>query len=72
MTTVEFRIANYGIVSLKVYDILGREVATLMDEMKGPGTYRLQWDSRNLPSGVYLYRLRTGDFQAVKKMVLLK
>jgi photosystem II stability/assembly factor-like uncharacterized protein len=72
MTTVEFRIAKYEIVSLKVYDILGREVATLIDEMKGPGTCRLQWDSRNLPSGVYLCRLRAGDFQAVKKMVLLK
>ena len=72
ITTVEFRIARYELISLKVYDILGREVATLMDEMKGPGTYRLQWDSRNLPSGVYLCRLRAGDFRTVKKMVLLR
>jgi photosystem II stability/assembly factor-like uncharacterized protein len=71
-TTFEFRLAKPEIVSLKVFDILGREVATLMQEMKAPGTYRLWWDSGNLPSGVYLYRLCAGDFHAVKKMVLLR
>jgi photosystem II stability/assembly factor-like uncharacterized protein len=71
-TTFEFQLAKSEIVSLKVFDMLGREVATLMEQLKPPGTYRLWWDARNLPSGVYLYRLCAGDFHGVKKMVLLR
>jgi hypothetical protein len=59
-------------VSLRVYDMLGREVATLVNGQKPAGTYTLQWNAANLPSGVYFYRLQTGTFTETKKLVLLK
>jgi len=60
-------------VSLIVYDILGREVATLLDEHKSPGTYEVNFNAESLQSGVYFYRLQVGDkYEAVKKMMVLK
>ncbi len=59
-------------VSLKVYDILGREVATLVNKKQAPGKYSVQFNARYLPSGVYFYTLQAGDFIQTKKMVLLK
>lgn len=59
-------------VSLIVFDILGREVVTLVNERKHAGAYALSWDARMLPSGVYFYRLSSGPFVSVKKMVLLR
>ena len=56
-------------VVLKVYDVLGRQVATVVDQEYVPGRYTAAFDARGLPSGVYFYRIRMGDFQAVKKMV---
>jgi hypothetical protein len=61
-----------GLVSLKVYDVLGREVATLVNEVKPPGTYTVTFDGSALSSGVYLYRLTTPTFTATKKLVLLR
>jgi len=55
-----------------VYDLLGREVATLVNEELKPGTYEADWDASNFPSGVYFYRLRAGSFTVTKKMVLVK
>ena len=67
---------NGGSVTLKVYDLLGREIETLVNEKLNPGTYEVDFDGSNLPSGVYFYKLSatggSGDFTAVKKMVLLK
>jgi len=60
------------IVTLKVYDILGKEVATLVNEQKHPGYYNVEFDASILPSGIYIYQLRTGNFLASKKMLLLK
>lgn len=57
---------------LKVYDVLGREVVSLLNEVKQPGVYTLQWDATGLPSGVYFYRLQSGIFSDVKKMLLLR
>jgi hypothetical protein len=71
-TTIGFRIQERGFVSLKVFDVLGREVATLADEVKQPGTYSLQWDASRQASGVYFYKLQAGDFVGLKKLVLLK
>jgi hypothetical protein len=71
-TTVEFRIQSSEFVTLKVYDVLGREVSTLVNEVKEPGTYTVQFDATDLPSGVYFYRLTAGDFVATKKVVLMK
>ncbi len=59
-------------VSLKVYDILGNEVATLVNEEKQPGTYEVQFDAFDLTSGVYIYRLKSGSFIQSKKMLMIK
>ncbi len=59
-------------VVLKVYDILGNEIETLVNEEKPPGTYEVTWNAANLPSGVYFYQLRTGNFLETKKMILLR
>jgi hypothetical protein len=65
------------VVTLKVYDILGREIATLVNEEKPAGEYEVEFNShsgevRNLPSGIYFYQLQAGDFISTKKMILLK
>ncbi|MBI2427223.1 MAG: T9SS type A sorting domain-containing protein [Ignavibacteriales bacterium] len=59
-------------VSLKVYDLLGREVATLVNEQKQPGTYDVRFDGSNLPSGVYIYQVRAGTNVETRRMVLMK
>lgn len=71
-TTIRYQITDYGLVSLKVYDVLGREVSTLVNEVKQPGTYTLQFDGRAFVSGVYLYRLIVDNISASRRMVLLK
>lgn len=57
---------------LKVYDVLGNEIATLVNEYKEGGNYQVEFDATHLPSGVYLYQLRTGEFIKTKKMILLR
>ncbi len=59
-------------VTLKVYDVLGREVAKLVDDYKSAGYYDVSWDASNMPSGVYIYKLSAGGFTEVKKMLLLR
>ena len=59
-------------VKLAVYDVLGREVAVLVNERKGPGSYEVQLNASRLPSGSYLYRLQAGVYSATKKLVLLR
>ena len=61
-----------GVVKLKVYDVLGREAATLVNEKLKPGTYEISWDGSNYSSGVYFYRLQSDKFSETKKSVLLK
>ena len=72
-TTITFDIAKEGRMTLKVFNILGQEVATLLNEIKAPGTYSTRLDGASLPSGMYVYRLQSsaGDVQ-VRKMMLLK
>jgi len=76
ITHLGFRIANFGFVKLTIYDILGREVSTLVNEQLNPDTYVVEWDASNYPSGVYYYQLTAGDASAplsmTKKMVLVK
>jgi hypothetical protein len=60
------------VVRLVIYDVLGREVATLVNEQLKPGTYEVEWNGINSPSGVYFYRLTAGSFTETKKMVLIK
>lgn len=59
-------------VSLKVYDILGREVATLVNQIQKPGSFEVTWDASNKPSGIYFYKLTAGSFVETKKMILLR
>ncbi len=69
---LEFGNSRLGFVSLKVYDLLGREVATLVKEVKGSGEYQVQFDASRLSSGVYLYRLESGSMRIAKRLVLMR
>ncbi len=76
-TTIKYTIPDVASgfslsVTLKVYDILGSEVANLVNEEKPAGSYQIEFDATNLPSGVYFYRLQAGSFVETKKMVLMK
>lgn len=77
-TSIQYTISNGQFVTLRVYDVLGREVATLINEYKPAGTYVVQFpnietvNALSLPSGVYFYRLTVGDFSETKSMVLIK
>ena len=71
-TSIEYGLPRAGVVKLVVYDILGRVVSTLVNENKQAGSYRVSFNAENLASGVYFYRVESGDFSAVKKMLLIK
>jgi len=71
-TKIRYSVPQLSIVQIKLFDILGNEIETLVNEEKLAGTYELTWNPVNLPSGVYIYRLRAGDFIQTKKMVLMK
>ena len=76
-TNIKFEIPKQvrndnSFVTLKVYDVLGNEVATLVNKEKSPGTYEVNFDASNLSSGIYYYQLRAGKFVQTKKMILLK
>jgi len=71
-TNIGFRIADFGFVTLKVYDVLGNEVATLVNEEKRAGVYEVEFSATGFSSGIYFYRLQTGTFIETKWMVLLK
>ena len=71
---ISYELPVSGFVSLKVFDVLGNEVATLVDEDKSAGVYNVEFRMQNLElsSGIYFYRLQSGDFVETKKMILLK
>ena len=71
-TTISFSIPTSAFTSLKVYDILGNEVATLLNEEKPAGNYEVRFNASSLTSGTYFYRLSAGSFTEVKKMILIK
>lgn len=71
-TVIRFQISTREFVTLKVYDILGREVATLINAEIPAGNYEIEFDAQNLTSGVYVYRIQAGKFSDVKKLLLLK
>jgi len=71
-TSIEFSIPKTTNVSLKIYDLLGKEVTTLLDEKKSTGTYKVNFNASNLASGIYVYRLETDEFIDTKKLLLLK
>ncbi len=76
-TIIKYKIPKNLFVSLKIYDILGKEVKTLVNEFKQSGYYYVKWDGKNdgfinLPSGIYFYEIKTKEFHQIKKMVLLR
>ncbi|MBI5473293.1 MAG: T9SS type A sorting domain-containing protein [Ignavibacteriae bacterium] len=71
-TTIRYQIPAANRVQLKLYDLLGQEVATLFDDVQEPGRYRLVFDANGLASGMYVYRLQAGSFVNTKKLLLLK
>lgn len=71
-TKIEFKIPVAGLVNLKIYDVLGREVTTLLNEEIQPGNYTIDFDASDIASGIYFYTLKVGDFASTKKMIHLK
>ncbi|MGA3286710.1 MAG: T9SS type A sorting domain-containing protein [Bacteroidota bacterium] len=71
-TTVSFDIPFQTYVSIKVYNLVGQEVATIVSENMAAGSYSKIWNAASMPSGVYFYRLQTGSFTDTRKLVLLK
>ena len=71
-TTIRFQIPELSFVTLKVYDILGNEISTLINEEKYSGSYEFKFNATDLPSGIYFYQLQAGDFVQTKKMTLIK
>ncbi|HED37930.1 MAG TPA: T9SS type A sorting domain-containing protein, partial [Ignavibacteria bacterium] len=71
-TTINYSIPKRGFVQLKVYDILGNVVATLVNKEEPRGNYSINYDASKLTSGVYFYSLLSGNFSKTKKLVLLK
>ncbi len=72
ITTIKYNVASNDNISIKVYDILGNSIATLVNEQKEAGEYEAVFDASNISSGIYFYVLQAGDFREMKKMVLLK
>jgi hypothetical protein len=71
-TNIRYQIANNSFVTLKIYDLLGREIETLVSEKQNAGTYITQFNGEQLSSGVYFYKLTAGDFSDVKRMLFIK
>ncbi|HEX2786315.1 MAG TPA: T9SS type A sorting domain-containing protein [Ignavibacteria bacterium] len=71
-TKIKFQIPKSSFVSLKIYDLIGREVETLVSENLNTGEYQVQWNASNFPSGVYFYKLQTDNLTETKKMLLVK
>lgn len=72
LTTIRFSLSHAGEVRLRVFDILGRAVATLVNERRGAGSHVASFDASGLPSGVYFYRLQTGALTQTKRMMVLR
>ena len=71
-TSIRFRVPEEGWVTLAVYDLLGREIATVVDGQKAPGSYAVEFDASGLASGLYVYRLTAGSFTQTRKMMLVR
>ena len=71
-TTITYSLPKNSFVTLTIYDLLGREVATLVNEEKHSGTYKVTWNAQNKPSGIYFYKITAGRYSKINKMILLK
>ncbi len=71
-TSIKFALPKQGLVTLKIYDMFGREIRTLVNEIKSAGNYSVDFNASELSSGIYFYKLKTNDFSDVRKMILVK
>ncbi|MBN1996164.1 T9SS type A sorting domain-containing protein [candidate division KSB1 bacterium] len=71
-TTIEYHLSQESTVLLTIYDVMGRKVTILVHERKNPGEYRVDWNTTGIPSGIYFYNIKAGDFVQTKRLVLLK
>jgi len=71
-TTINYSLPNTSIVTIKLYNFLGKEVATLLKEKKSYGNYKIELNTNNLPSGIYYYQMQTNSFRDTKKLILIK
>ena len=71
-TVIRYRLPSTASVSLGVYDVFGREVASLVDGVRNPGEHEVVFDATGLSTGVYVYRIRAGSFSEAKKLALIK
>jgi len=72
VTNIRYQLSNSGFVTLKIYDAMGKEVETLVNEKQQAGTYEANFNAANYPSGIYFYKLETNNFSETKKMILVK
>ncbi|MDP2304230.1 MAG: T9SS type A sorting domain-containing protein, partial [Ignavibacteria bacterium] len=72
VTTITYQIKEKGFTTLKIYDLLGKLVTTLVNEEKENGKYSVEFNASKLSSGVYIYEMRSGNFLATKKFIMLK
>ena len=71
-TEISYQLPVSSQVTLRIYDLLGREVAEIVNPVEGPGKYTVHWNASRLASGVYFYRLQAGDFVETKRLLLLR
>lgn len=71
-TVINFQLSVFSDVKLSIYNTLGEEIAVLVNEQKKPGTYEIEWNASNYPSGIYFYKLAAGEYSETKKMMLIK
>lgn len=71
-TVINYELPKAAKVTLRIYDILGKEVANLVNDYKNEGRYSVEFNASNLPSGIYIYQLRTGEYTSMRKMMLVK
>ena len=71
-TTISYQIKEQGLVQVKIFNLIGQEVATLVNEVKSAGAHKINWNADKFPSGVYFYQLQAGSFTQTKRMILMK
>ena len=72
VTLIKYDIPRTGLVTITLYDVLGKEISKLVNESVKPGRYEITWDGKNFASGSYFYKIVSGDFTDIKKMILVK
>jgi len=72
VTTIDYDLSEQSHVTITIYDLLGRQIKTLVNQIQDAGYRSILWDATNIPSGMYFYQIKAGEFVQTKKMILLK